>query len=211
MRTNWAGSHVYRACGLAMPCSIEELQSLVRRTGRIKALGSRHSFSDLADTDGFQVSLERLPRTIEVDGDVVRVPGGLRYGNLAVEMVARGLALGNLASLPHISVAGAVATGTHGSGLGNGSLATAVRALEMVTGTGELIRLSGEELAGAVVNVGALGIVTSLDLAVEPLYDVTQVVHEGLTWPTLLDRLEDILGAAYSVSVFTLWRGEEVG
>jgi alditol oxidase len=211
MRTNWAGSHIYQARGLAMPSSIEELQRLVRRTARIKALGSRHSFSDVADTEGFQVSLDRLPRAIEVDGDVVRVPGGVRYGSLAVEMVARGLALSNLASLPHISVAGAVATGTHGSGLRNGSLATAVRAMEMVTGTGELVRLSGEELAGAVVNVGALGIVTSLDLAVEPLYNVTQVVHEGLTWPVLLDRLEEIMGAAYSVSVFTLWRGEEVG
>jgi xylitol oxidase len=211
MRTNWAGSHAYRARGLATPGSVAELQELVARTGRIKALGSRHSFSDLADTDGLQVSLERLPRTIEVDGDVVRVPGGLRYGTLAVEMLTHRLALGNLASLPHISVAGAVATGTHGSGLANGSLATAVRAIELVTGTGELIRLRGADLAGAVVNVGVLGIVTSLDLAVEPSYDVTQVVHEGLTWPALLDRLEEILGAAYSVSVFTLWRDEEVG
>jgi xylitol oxidase len=211
VRTNWAGSHTYEASGLATPTSVEEVQELVASHPHVRALGSRHSFTDLADTPGLQISLERLPTTVEVIGDAVRVPGGLRYGDLAVALVPRGLGLANLASLPHISVAGAVATGTHGSGRRNGSLATAVRGVELVTGTGELRRLSGADLAGAVVGVGALGIVTSLDLAVEPAFEMTQVVYEGLTWPALMERLEEVLSCSYSVSVFTAWVGDEVG
>lgn len=215
-RTNWAGSHTYAATGVATPGSVEEVQELVAGSPRLRALGSRHSFTDLADTPGVQVSLERLPATVEIDGTHpdelrVRVPASMRYGDLATQLVPRGLALANLASLPHICVAGAVATGTHGSGRRNGSLATAVRALELVDGRGELVRLSGAELAGAVVGLGALGIVTSLELAVEPAFEMTQVVYEGLRWDALLERLEDVLGCAYSVSVFTTWVGEDVG
>ena len=216
VRTNWAGSHIYAATDVVTPSSVAELQELVAGSPKIRALGSRHSFTDLADTVGVQVSLEGLPAEVEVrdahaDERRVRVPAGLRYGDLALELVPRGLALANLASLPHISVAGAVATGTHGSGRRNGSLATAVRGLELVTGTGELLRVSGADLAGAVVGVGTLGVVTSLDLAVEPAFEVNQVVYEGLAWPVLLERLEEVLGCAYSVSVFTTWVGEDVG
>lgn len=211
VRTNWAGSHTYEATEVVTPSSVTEVQELVAASPRIRALGSRHSFTDLADTPGVQVSLEGLPATVEVIGDVVRVPAGLRYGDLATELVPRGLALANLASLPHISVAGAVATGTHGSGRRNRSLAGAVRGMELVTGTGELVRLAGPELAGAVVGVGALGVVTSLDLSVEPAFELTQVVYEGLSWTALLDRLDEVLSCAYSVSVFTTWVGEDVG
>jgi len=220
VRTNWAGSHSYRASELVTPSSVAEVQEIVAGSPRVRALGSRHSFTDLADSSGVQVSLEGLPRTIEIDGNHpgdhpgerrVRVPAGLRYGDLATELVPRGLALANLASLPHISVAGAVATGTHGSGRHNGSLATSVRGLELVDGRGELVRLSGDELAGAVVGLGTLGIVTSLDLAVEPAFEISQVVYEGLTWSALLARLAEVLGCAYSVSVFTTWLGEDVG
>jgi len=216
VRTNWAGSHSYQASELVTPASLAEVQEIVAGSSRVRALGSRHSFTDLADTSGVQISLAGLPTKVEVDGAhlgerCVRVPAGLKYGDLATELVPRGLALANLASLPHISVAGAVATGTHGSGLRNGSLATSVRGMELVDGRGELVRLSGDELAGAVVGLGALGIVTSLDLAVEPAFDITQVVYEGLTWTALLSRLEEILGCAYSVSVFTTWLGQDVG
>ena len=216
MRTNWAGSHIYRAIELITPRSIDELRSIVAGEPRVRALGSRHSFTDLADTSGVQVSLEALPADIGFDearaDDLrVRVSGGIRYGDLAAALAPRGLALANLASLPHISVAGAIATGTHGSGRRNGSLATSVRALELVDGHGDLVRLDGEQLAGAVVGLGALGIVTAVELAVEPAFEIAQVVHEGLTWSTLLERLDEVLGCAYSVSVFTRWTGDEVG
>jgi len=175
---------------------------------RLRALGSRHSFTDLADTAGLLVSLEALdggPELVGETGDRVRLPAGMRYGELAVWLHERGRALANLASLPHISVAGAVATGTHGSGTANGSLATSVTAVELVDGRGELVRLEAgdPDFAGAVVALGALGIVTHLELSTEAAYDVVQVVHEGLAWPALLERVEEVLGLAYSVSIFT--------
>ncbi|MEX0429506.1 FAD-binding protein, partial [Nocardioides sp. DS6] len=215
----WAGSHTFGACGLVRPASVGELQELVASQPRVRALGSRHSFTDLADTAGLLVSVDGLdgdPGQPALDGSVVRVPAGMRYGDLAVWLQARGRALANLASLPHISVAGAIATGTHGSGVGNGSLAAAVTALELVDGRGELVRLTAgpggsPDFAGAVVGLGALGIVTHLELQTEPSYDVVQVVHEGLTWPTLAERVEEILAVAYSVSVFTRWVDEPDG
>jgi len=212
-RTNWAGSHAYSARDLVAPATLAELQDIVASEAHIRPLGTRHSFSDLADTDGVQVSLSALPGEVEVGEGVVRVPAGWRYGDLAAALVPRGLALANLASLPHISIAGAVATGTHGSGRRNASLAAAVRAVELVTGTGELLRLDRghADLPGAVVALGLLGVVTALELEVEPAYELTQVVFEGLRWPDLLEDLEAVLGAAYSVSVFTRWVGDDVG
>lgn len=209
--TTWAGSHAFAARGLVRPASVAEVQELVVREPRLRALGSRHSFTDLADTDGLLVSTEALGGP-ELDGSVVRLPAGMRYGDLAVWLHARGRALPNLASLPHISVAGAVATGTHGAGLRNGSLATSVTALELVDGRGELVRLdaSSPDFAGAVVGLGALGIVAHVELETVPAYDVVQVVHEGLTWPALLERVEEVLGLAYSVSVFTRWTEDTV-
>lgn len=212
--STWAGSHQYAARGLVHPRTVAELQGLVTSEGRVRALGSRHSFTDLADTDGLLVSLDRLDALPEMVGpETVRVPAGIRYGELATWLHERGRALPNLASLPHISVAGAVATGTHGSGLRNGSLGTCVTALELVDGSGSLVRLArGEEgFAGAVVSLGALGIVTHLELRTEPAFTVTQSVHTGLSWPDLQARAVDILQAAYSVSIFTRWADEPDG
>lgn len=230
--TTWAGSHTYLARAVLSPRSVQEVQELVRAEPRLRALGTRHSFSDLADSPGVLMSLGSLGSLgsaaggsavaldhepvagPELRGDRVRVPAAMRYGDLAIWLQERGRALANLASLPHISVAGAVATGTHGSGVGNGSLATAVAAVELVDGRGELVRLergSDPDFAGAVVGLGALGIVVAVELDTEASYDVTQTVHEGLTWAALLADPWPVLGAAYSVSVFTRWTGDLVG
>jgi alditol oxidase len=225
--TNWAGNHSYRAARLVRPASVGELCEVVAGSTAVRALGSRHSFSDLADTTGTLVDLAGLPRDIRVlhdasgSGAVASVSGGTRYGDLAVALDEQGWALGAMASLPHISVAGAVATGTHGSGDGTGSLATAVSAVELVGPDGGLRRLARgeEEFDGSVVNLGALGIVTRLELDVEPTYAVSQQVRTGLTWDVLESRFDDITGAAYSVSIFTrfgdgveqLWLKDRVG
>ncbi|MFD4326218.1 FAD-binding protein [Nocardioides sp. NPDC058538] len=208
--STWARSYDYTARELARPRSVEDVRDLVRREPRLRALGSRHSFTDLADTPGVLVSLDGLGTSPSLAGDVVRVPGGMRYGELAAWLQEHGRALPNLASLPHISVAGAVATGTHGSGVGNGSLATSVTALEIVDGRGDLVRLEvgSPDFAGAVVGIGALGIVTHLELLTSPTYQVAQTVHEGLTYADLREHLTEILGAAYSVSIFTRWADE---
>ncbi|WFR68804.1 FAD-binding protein [Curtobacterium flaccumfaciens] len=133
-RTNWAGNVTYRASELVSPTSVDEVRRIVAGTPRLTALGSTHSFNRIADTDAVQVSLAGLPPQLEIDTDrrVVRVAAGMIHSQVAAGLEARGWALANLASLPHISTAGAVATGTHGSGIRNPSLAQAVVGLEVV-------------------------------------------------------------------------------
>ncbi len=175
---------------------------------RIRVLGSRHSFSDIADSAEL-LSLERLPPAVVVDRDAMTVAcaGAVRYGELAVELDREGLALANLASLPHIAVAGAVSTATHGSGDGNGNLATAVAALEIVTSDGSIVTAArgDPDFAGLVVGLGATGAVTRITLDVEPAYQVRQRVFEGLRWVDLFDHFDAISSSGYSVSVFTRW------
>ncbi|MGY1608391.1 MULTISPECIES: D-arabinono-1,4-lactone oxidase [unclassified Geodermatophilus] len=211
--TNWAGNLTYRAARLHRPTSVAEVQDVVARSRRVKALGSRHCFNDIADTDADLVSLDGLPADVRFDppdGDapgVAWVAGGVQYGQLLPELARHGYALHNLASLPHITVAGATATGTHGSGNRNGSLATSVVGLDLVRSDGELVRLrhGDPDLPGAVVHLGALGVVTGVGLRVQPTFSVRNNVYLGLTWERLLADLDAVADAAYSVSVFTDW------
>ncbi|WP_374970358.1 D-arabinono-1,4-lactone oxidase [Terrabacter sp. BE26] len=211
--TNWAGNHTYRA-RIERVRSVEHLQEVVAAAPRVRALGSRHSFTDITDTDGgVLVSLADLPPAVEVDpaSRTARVAGWTTYGLVGTQLQAEGWALANLASLPHISVAGALATGTHGSGVANGSLATAVAALEIVGANGELrtVRRGDPDFHASVVSLGALGVVTSVTLDIEPAYDVRQAVYTGLRWDTVGGDLDALLSSAYSVSLFTRW-GDEV-
>ncbi|MEU8237562.1 D-arabinono-1,4-lactone oxidase [Actinoplanes missouriensis] len=213
--TNWAGNIVFGTDQVHRPKSVAEVQEVVASaTGRLRVLGSGHSFNRLADTTGALLSLADLPRTVEIGPDrtSVRVDGGLRYGDLAAPLNDAGLAVHNLASLPHISVAGAVATATHGSGVRNGNLATAVSGLEIVRADGELVTLTraDADLAGAVVGLGALGVVTALTLDVSPAFDLRQYVYENLPAAALDDALDEILADGYSVSLFTRWTGPGV-
>jgi xylitol oxidase len=203
---NWAGNYEYGARVVHRPRSLDELRRVVAAAERIRAVGTRHSFTGIADS-GELVSVAELPGEVTFGDGTVDVPAAMRYGDLAGALNANGLALANLASLPHISVAGAVATATHGSGVGNGNLATAVAALELVTSTGEVVRArrGDADFAGLVVGVGALGVVTRVSLDVEPGYEVAQRVYEDVTWDELLGGLDAIMAASYSVSVFTRW------
>jgi xylitol oxidase len=209
---NWAGNHVYRARGLHRPSNVEQVSEIMARAARVRVLGSRHSFTDIGDSEEL-VSLEGLPAHVVVDraAGTASFNAGLKYGEVAEALAAEGVALHNLASLPHISVGGAVATATHGSGEGNGNLATAVAALELVTSSGEVVRAArgDPDFDGMVVSLGALGAVTRLSLDVEPAYQVRQRVFEGLAWEALLDNLDAIAATGYSVSVFTRW-GQDI-
>ena len=209
-RTNWSGTHTYAAAALHRPASLEELQEIVAVAPRLRVLGSGHAFNDIADS-AEQVSLEAMPAEVILDhaAATVTVAGGLRYGDLVDALVLEGLALHNLASLPHISIAGAVATGTHGSGDCNGNLATAVAALELVTSAGEVVTAArGEpDFDGMVVGLGALGVVTRVTLDVEPAYQVRQRVFDGLRWEALAERFDAVMGSGDSVSVFSRWAG----
>jgi len=213
--TNWAGNVTFRAARTHRPASVDELRAVVSGADRVRVLGTGHSFNRLADTDADLVSVAGLPPTVEIAADrrSVTVAAGVRYGELAQRLHAAGLALHNLASLPHISVAGACATATHGSGERNGNLATAVSAVELVTADGSLVRLDraeDDDFAGAVVGLGALGVVTALTLDVEPAFEVRQYVYEGLPLDALAGHEAEILGAAYSVSLFTDWTGPRI-
>ena len=131
----------------------------------------------------------------------------MTYGRLANELHEHGLALHNLASLPHISVGGAIATGTHGSGDRLGNLATAVSAIDILRSDGELVHLErGQpDFDGAVVGLGALGVVLRVRLDLEPEYQIEQRVYEGLAWDQLVEHFDAVTGAGDSVSVFTTW------
>ena len=206
LRTNWAGNVAFAARDFYRPSSLSELQALVARSARIRVLATGHSFNDLADSPGAQVSLAGLPPEVSVDSaaSVARVAAGLSYAELAVRLDARGFALRNLASLPHISVGGATATATHGSGPANQNLAAAVVGLSLVTADGDLMELDRAD--GAVVHLGALGVVSSLTLALVPAFEVSQRVYENLPLEVLDDRFTDVMTSAYSVSLFTDWR-----
>jgi len=205
--TNWSGNYTYRASSYAEPPSLTELVELVTTSHALKAVGSGHSFNDIADTEGTQVSLTALAGEAELETGRVTVSAAARYGDVARTLQSAGQALHNLASLPHISVAGAIATATHGSGLGLGNLSTAVLGLEILRADGELITLdsSHTDFAGAVVSLGALGIVTRVTLATEPTYDVQQTVFNDVPWETIKHNFHSIMTAAYSVSLFTDW------
>ena len=203
--TNWSGNYAYRAASLRRPQTLDELQELVAGARTVRALGTRHSFTAIADADEL-IALDRLPGAICVDrvAGTVSVPGHVTYAELAEALHPEGVALQNLASLPHISVAGAVATATHGSGNANGNLATAVRRLELVTASGELVTATAgdRDFDGMVVSLGSLGIVTQLTLSVEPDYTMRQRVYVGLGWEALLENLAQITATGASVSVF---------
>jgi xylitol oxidase len=206
--TNWAGNYTYRAEKLHRPSTIEQVQEIIANAPGVRVLGSRHSFNDIADSSEL-ISLEAMPTDVVVDhaANTVSFNAGLKYGELVEPLNAEGVALHNLASLPHISVAGAVATATHGSGVSNGNLATAVAGLELVTSDGEIIEASrGEpDFDGLVVGLGALGALTRITLDVEPAYEVRQRVFEGLSWDALFEHFDEITSCGYSVSVFTRW------
>jgi xylitol oxidase len=205
--TNWARNVAFQARTFAEPASLSELRAVVADADRARALGTRHSFSPIADTTGTHISLAGLPPLIEIDGAErwVRVGGGVRYTEVGPRLTAAGWALPNLASLPHISVAGACATATHGSGDGNGNLATSVSALEIVTATGDLVTMGRDhpDFCGAVVALGRLGIVTALTLDLVPVFDVSQYVYDDLPDERLDAEFDTILASGYSVSVFT--------
>lgn len=211
---NWAGNYTYSAVRLHHPTTVAQVQEIVGQRHKLRVLGSRHSFNGIADCSEDLISLEYLDQVVALDLDhhTVTIEGGVRYGDLCKHLQHAGFALHNLASLPHISVTGACATATHGSGNNNGNLATAVTAMEIVTANGELINLTrehdGEKFQGAVVGLGGLGVVTKLTLNIEPAYEMVQAVYENLSLAEVENHFDEITRSAYSVSLFTDWQDE---
>ena len=213
--SNWSGTYRFTAPRLVEATTIDEVRAVIAERGPVRALGTRHSFNDLADSAGTLVTVTGIPADPVLDeaSASVTVGAGTRYGVLAAWLEQRGWALHNLGSLPHISIAGAVATGTHGSGNRNGALSTAVRAIEFVDANGELVqaRRGEPDFAGLVVGLGAYGVVVRVTLDIEPSFRVRQDIYRGMPWQAYLQQLDEVMGAAYSVSVFTDWLGPTIG
>lgn len=208
---NWAGNITFSPAAVERPTSLSALQDIIRSADKVRAIGSGHSFNHLADTKGTLVSLAGLERVCSIDpvGKTVTVDGGATYADIAQPVQAAGLALGAVASLPHITVAGATATATHGSGDGNRNLSAAVAALKIVKADGEVVELKrgDPDFAGAVVNLGALGIIAELTLDLVPDFEIAQTVYLDLPLEAAMENFEAIMGRAYSVSLFTRWQG----
>jgi alditol oxidase len=213
---NWAGNLEYSTGNVYYPKTVAEVQETVKKYKKIKALGSRHSFNKIADSTDNQLSLTELNKMVSLDttAHTVIVEAGMRYGELAPILQEKGYALHNLASLPHITIAGSVATATHGSGVENGNLSTQVSAIEFVTADGDLITLSkqkdGDKFYGAVVGLGALGVVTKLTLDLLPTFNMRQVVYRNLPMSALKDNFMAIVSSGYSVSLFTNWNNKNI-
>lgn len=211
---NWSGTYRFTARRVIEAKTVDDVRRAVAGGGRVRALGSRHSFTDLADNGDTLVTVTGIDPDPVLDevARTVTVGGGITYGALASWLQGRGWALGNLGSLPHISVAGATATGTHGSGSRNQVLSAAVAGLEYVAADGDVRRVGrpDPDLAGMAVGLGAFGVVTRVTLDIEPSYLVRQDAYAGLPWDRVLAGLDAILAAAYSISLFTDWSGDFV-
>jgi alditol oxidase len=213
---NWAENLQYSTTNVFYPSTVDEVIKLVKEKEQLKVLGSRHSFNTIADSKSNLVSTKELKKIVQIDKatNTVTVEAGVTYGDLAPYLHQNGYALHNLASLPHISVGGATATATHGSGVKNGNLSTAVVGVEIINAAGDLISLSKEknpaEFYGAVVHLGALGVVSRLTLALQPSFPMKQVVYRNLPMKELEKNFVEIMSAGYSVSLFTDWTNKNI-
>ena len=212
--TNWSGNLEYGTQQLASAASQGQVQDFVRKRANLKVLGTRHCFNDITDSSNSLLSLRPMDEVVSIDAaaQTVTAEAGISYGQLAPHLDAQGFALHNLASLPHISVAGACSTATHGSGEKNGNLSSAVAGLELVTAAGDLVRLSrkdGGAFHGAVVGLGALGVITKITLDIQPTFSMQQYVYENLRLAQVKEHFDGIEASAYSISLFTDWRNQQ--
>src|SRR5918993_4067698 len=207
---NWAGNLSYVTANVFEPATVEEAQQIVRKCSRVRTLGTRHCFNRIADSQDNLLSTKNLNSLISLDpqAKTVTVGGGMRYGELCQQLHQNGFAIHNLASLPHISVAGACATATHGSGVKNGNLATGVSAIQFVTAEGELINLTKkddtEKFNAMVVGLGAAGAITKVMLDLKPSFKMSQYVYLDLPVAELQKHFDAILAVVSIFGLFTV-------
>jgi xylitol oxidase len=211
---NWSEHVAFGAASVHFPTSVAEVQAIVRGSDKVRVVGARHSFNNIADTAGAMISLRALPRRAAIDrlAQTVTIDGGTTYAELAPVIDAAGFALFNLPSVPDFTIVGAVSTATHGSGNGNRNLAASVVALEIVNGAGDLVTLrqGDHDFDGVVVGLGAIGVVVAMTLKLVPRFDIRQTVYRNLPFDTVVENFDEVMGSAYSVSLFTHWNSEFV-
>jgi xylitol oxidase len=213
-RRNWADNHSFIAARMHRPQTVDDVRRIVAGAAKVHAIGVGHSFNGVADTPGDLIDLSAMEPGFQVDpaAMTVTVSAGTAYGELAAYLQARGYALHNMASLPHVTVAGATATGTHGSGDRNGVLSTAVAGLELVLADGDVLRIGRghDGFDGMVVGLGAFGVVTKVTLDILPSYTVRQDAFVGLPWQCATQDFDAVSSLAHSFSLLTKWSGEAV-
>jgi xylitol oxidase len=207
---NWARNVEFRAARVHRPTTVDELRRVVAEAEAVRVLGTGHSFNRIADTEGDLVLLGDMPGEVEIDAEAgtATVAAGMRLAELSTRLHAAGFALANLPSLPHISLAGACTTATHGSGNGNQNLAAFIRAVRLVDAEGDVVELTrgiDDDFPGAPVGLGALGVVTHLTVDVQPTFVVAQYVYQDTLLDEVLEKHEDVYASGYSVSTFTTW------
>ena len=212
--SNWAGNLEYSTERVARPQSLAKVQEVVRKAKRLHAISTRHSFTPVADSDSEQISLRAMKRVIAIDAAArtVTVEGGITYGELAPKLHEAGFAIRNTASLTTVTIAGATASATHGSGNANQNLAGAVSGVTLVTANGEIVsfKRGDAEFDGVVVSLGALGVIVEMTLDIQPTFEARQEVYTGLPFETLARNFDDIMGGGYSISLFHNWTGDVV-
>ncbi|MFI7356739.1 D-arabinono-1,4-lactone oxidase [Streptomyces avidinii] len=180
---NWAGNITATPARVVTPASVGELQDTVRRAAedglRVKAVGTGHSFTAAAATDGVLIRPQALAgiRSIDRAAGTVTVEAGTVLADLNAALAREGLSLTNMGDIMEQTVSGATSTGTHGTGRDSASIAAQIRGLELVTADGRLLTCSEKEepevFAAARLGIGALGIVTAITFAVEPIFFLT--------------------------------------
>ncbi len=212
---NWSENFTFEAAEVQQPVGVEALQEIISASPRAKAVGTRHCFNRIADSpDGVLIDTSQLELAVTVDHDAMTatVPAGWSYSRLVDALEAEGVALPNLASLPHISIAGATATGTHGSGDGNQVLSAVISGIELVDGEGELRTIGRDhpDLKALSVGLGAFGVFTRLTLDVEPSFQVQSAYYHDTSWQMILENLDEVFASAYSVNLHAKYGATDV-
>ena len=210
---NWAGNITYGTDRVDECGSVEQIRAVLASRDKVKVQGTRHCFNTIADSRDHLLTLTAMQEmTVDAEARTVTVGAGVTYGQLGPYLDGKGFALHNLASLPHISIAGACSTATHGSGETLGNLSTAVSGIEMVTAGGEVVTLTrgSEDFNGAVVGLGALGVITRVTLDVEPSFVVRQYVYEDLPLAQMKDHFDGILACGFRVCLFSDWQQQRI-
>ena len=213
---NWAGNLTFSAREFIEVNSISKLQQVVSSSQAVKVLATGHSFNAIGDTTETLISIKNLSNGIEIDSQNAQalIPAGMAYADAARYLESNGWAFSNMASLGEVTIAGAISTGTHGSGSNNGVLSTSVVGLEIVLGSGELITIdqsNSEEFAGFVVSLGALGVFTKIKMKIIPSFSVKQFVYENIGIQVVAENFDTVFNSAYSVSYFSNWAKNSTG
>ncbi len=209
--SNWAGNQSCDPVTIEQPETTEEVAAIVTRAAlrgqRVKAIGAGHSFTSAAMTEGVMVDLERLSglQKLDTETGLITVGAGMILDDLNLKLDEVGLALPNLGDIAVQSVAGATATATHGTGTTLGNLATQIVGMQIVTGTGQILQLDGDNqpdlLRFARVSVGALGVVTSVTLQTVPAFNL-HAVEQVVDLEATCEDIEDFLTSSDHAELF---------